>query len=447
RRIYASIPGWGISSDGKGGITRPELGGYQLALRRAYQRAGFGIETVPLFEGHGTGTQVGDATELTALSQARREADPAAAPAAISSIKAMIGHTKAAAGVAGLIKAAMATYHQVLPPALGCADPHPILTEERPALRVLRQAEQWPEGAPLRAGVTAMGFGGINTHVVLENLAPKRRSSLSGRAGSLARSKQEVELLLFDGGSPQQLADRLDDVIDRVGALSYAQLADLAAQLASELRDLRRRAAVVVSSPEDAELKLRRVRDALAAGETSLFAAEGCFLADAKNRGRIGYLFPGQGSGRGVSGGALRRRFPDVAELYQHASLPVAGDTVATAVAQPRIVTGSMAGLRVLTAFGVQADVAVGHSLGEISALCWAGAMDGETLLRVAGVRGQTMAEHSSSGTMAGIGGSAEQVSALVADLPVVIAGYNSPRQTVVAGTADAIEAACRRAA
>nr|BFE84795.1 hypothetical protein GCM10020093_073960 [Planobispora longispora] len=100
RRIYATVASWGISSDGKGGMTRPEISGYQLAMRRAYEKAGFGVETVHLFEGHGTGTALGDATELKALSGARATADPTAAPAAVTSIKGMIGHTKAAAGVA-----------------------------------------------------------------------------------------------------------------------------------------------------------------------------------------------------------------------------------------------------------------------------------------------------------------------------------------------------------
>src|SRR5207253_10092077 len=106
RHIYAVIRGWGISSDGSGGITRPEIEGQLLALKRAYARAGSGIETVAYFEGHGTGTSVGDAVELQALSRARREAVGQSFPAAIGSIKANIGHTKAAAGVAGLIKAA-----------------------------------------------------------------------------------------------------------------------------------------------------------------------------------------------------------------------------------------------------------------------------------------------------------------------------------------------------
>ena len=132
RRVVAVIRGWGISSDGQGGITRPEVEGQLLALRRAYRRAGFGIETVAYFEGHGTGTAVGDATELRALGRALREAGAEAPPAAIGSIKANIGHTKAAAGVAGLIKAALALDAQILPPTTGC-DAAPPRADRRSA--------------------------------------------------------------------------------------------------------------------------------------------------------------------------------------------------------------------------------------------------------------------------------------------------------------------------
>ncbi|MEK8107783.1 acyltransferase domain-containing protein [Micromonospora sp. M12] len=119
---------------------------------------------------------------------------------------------------------------------------------------------------------------------------------------------------------------------------------------------------------------------------------------------------------------------------------------MATEVAQPRIVTGAAAGLRALTALGIEAALAVGHSLGEIAALHWAGAIDEAGLLRIAAVRGQTMARHSASGTMASLGVGPEAVDPLITDLPVVIAGYNSPDHTVIAGANDAIEAACRRA-
>ncbi|MDG4764715.1 type I polyketide synthase [Solwaraspora sp. WMMD406] len=446
-RSYATIAGWGISSDGKGGITRPEISGYQLALRRAYDRAGFGIDTVGLFEGHGTGTAVGDTTELKALTLARRAADARAPRAAISSIKGMIGHTKAAAGVAGLIKAALSVHHEVLPPAIGCVDPHDELTRDDAMLRVLRQAEPWPTEVPVRASVTAMGFGGINTHVVLEKREPRLRARLDSRTRSLATSGQDAELLAVDAFSLAELRDRLQRLIDFVPTVAYAQLADLAATLHRELRDLPYRAAVVVTSPEDAHRQLTRIIDAVDAGDTRLLAADGrAFLGYVSGPGRIGYLFPGQGSGRGTSGGALRRRFVEADQVYRRAALPVTGDMVATDVAQPRIVTGSMAGLTVLGNLGLEATVAVGHSLGEIAALHWAGAIDEDTLLRIARVRGRTMSEHASSGTMASVSAAPDAVDPLIAGRPVVIAGYNGPQQTVVAGPVDEIEAVCQAA-
>src|SRR5262249_51190369 len=148
-RIHAVIRGWGVSTDGAGGITRPESDGQALALDRAYRRAGFGIETVPYFEGHGTGTSVGDTTELRTLLDARRKAG-AEYPAAIGSIKANIGHTKAAAGVAGLIKAAMALEHQIIPPTTGCELPHPDLKSSGASLRVALEGERWPEQQAIR---------------------------------------------------------------------------------------------------------------------------------------------------------------------------------------------------------------------------------------------------------------------------------------------------------
>src|SRR5205807_9186078 len=118
---------------------------------------------------HGTGTAGGEATELQALAESRRAATQNGAPAAISSIKAVIGHTKAAAGVASVIKSVTALQARIVSPATGCSSPHPVLKDANTSLRPLKVAQPWPEGKPLRAGVSAMGFGGINCHAVLEN--------------------------------------------------------------------------------------------------------------------------------------------------------------------------------------------------------------------------------------------------------------------------------------
>ncbi|MEV4005766.1 beta-ketoacyl synthase N-terminal-like domain-containing protein, partial [Actinomadura sp. NPDC049753] len=245
RRPIALIRGWGMSSDGNGGLTRPDVSGQRLALERAYARAGFGPETVALFEGHGTGTEVGDRTELHALTEIH-DGRRRPRPAALGSVKANIGHTKAAAGAAGLIKAALALQRQVIPPTTGCDEPHPLLRDPGTPLRIVREAEPWPD-APLRAGVSAMGFGGINTHVVLEAAGARRATArLAARDRLAARKPLDCEVFALSAGTDADLAAVLDRVAVRARTMSLAEHADLAAALAERAHgDAPVRAAVV----------------------------------------------------------------------------------------------------------------------------------------------------------------------------------------------------------
>ncbi len=448
-RSYATIAGWGYASDGRGGITRPEADGHRLAVERAYQAAGFDIGTVGYLEGHGTGTAVGDETELRALSEARRQARPEAEPAAIGSIKGNIGHTKAAAGVAGLIKATLAVHHQVIPPATGHHDTHPELAGPRPALRVPLTAELWPADHPVRAGVSGMGFGGIDAHVVLENRDGTRRTRLDPRTVVLLKSRQDCEILLLDADTPTELAVRVEQLATFVARLSFAELGDLAETLQQGLADREVRAAIVAASPQDATRHLTALAAMLAEEvEAVVDAAGGVFLGRRAAPPRIGYLFPGQGSGKRNDGGAIARRFDPARELYQGLVLPADGDLVATAVAQPRIVTSSVAGLRVLGLLGIEATGAVGHSLGELTSLHWAGAMSESALLDLAAARGRVMAHASAGdGAMASVAAAPADVEPMLPGEPVVIAGYNGPRQTVISGPADAVDRVCGAAA
>ena len=466
-RVYATIAGWGYSSDGRGGITRPEASGHRRAIESAYREAGSDIGTVAYLEGHGTGTAVGDATELQAFSEARRAVAPEAPPALISTIKGNIGHTKAAAGVAGLIKAALAVHHQVIPPATGHAVPHEELTDGRPALRVPLTAQLWPDDLPIRVGVSSMGFGGINAHLVLDGDGSMRRTSLDARTERLVWSRQDAELLPLAAASLADLRDRAAGLADWCDRLSFAELGDLAATLAAELDgegadgavagggDVR--AAVVARSPEQAADRLRRLLTVIDAGDTGLVdPAGGVYLGRAAPAAapaaRIGFLFPGQGSG-GNAEGALSRRFAVARRAPRSACVSTRDDQVATEVAQPRIVSSSLEGLRVLGLLGIEATGAVGHSLGELTALHWAGAMSEEAVVDLATERGQVMAEASAGGgAMAGIAAGPEAVAELLRAMAdtagpgVVIAGYNGPRQTVISGPAAAVDEV-RRAA
>ncbi|MFY9622473.1 MAG: type I polyketide synthase [Pyrinomonadaceae bacterium] len=446
-RIYATIRGWGISSDGNGGITRPEVEGQLLALKRAYRRAGFGIDTVSYFEGHGTGTTVGDAVELKALSRARREANGHASPAAIGSVKANIGHTKAAAGVAGLMKAVMAVDAAVLPPATACEKPHSELSGEFPALRILRSAERWPERRALKAGVSSMGFGGIDVHVVIEAEKGNSSSAVGSRGRKLSHSFQDAELFLLGAQSPDHLRHRIDHLSSYAHRLSLAELTDLSAELESKLEDQKFRAAIVAATPTDLAVRLRQLSSSISFGTIHIDASQGIFLGSSSTRPRIGFLFPGQGSPSRFDGGLFRRRFDFLEEIYDRAKLEVSEDEAATSTAQPAIVTASMAGARVLDRLNIIAQVAVGHSLGELNALHWAGAFDEELLLRIARHRGRAMMDLSPSlGAMASIGAGADQVLSLINGEPISIAGFNSPMQTVISGNADAVESVLRKA-
>jgi enediyne polyketide synthase len=441
RRVYAVIRGWGISSDGAGAITRPEADGQLLALRRAYRRAGFGIETVSYCECHGMGTAVGDATELEALGRARREAEATSPPAAIGSIKANIGHAKAAAGIAGLLKATMAIHTQVLPPTTGCEEPHAQLADPSATLRILQEPEVWPSDHPLRASVSAMGFGGINVHVVLQNVDAPRRAGLSPREHALARSAQGAEAFLFAAQSLSLLEAHVAKLRSIAAWISRAEMCDLAAALAQDAGGGWARAGVVASKPCELAGKLKLLEEWLRNGlESRLDFSTGVFLGKIDRRPRISFLFPGQGSPTNLDCGLWRRRFESVRELYSRAGLPADGDTVSTRVMQPAIVAASLAGLKVLGKLGINADAAVGHSLGEIVALHWAGAFGEETLLRISKLRGAAMAALGSrTGAMLAVAAPWEQVQDVLRDKALTIVGYNSPLQTVIAGDVAAV--------
>ncbi|WP_206108226.1 type I polyketide synthase [Paludisphaera soli] len=456
RRVVAVIRGWGVSSDGRGGITRPEVEGQLLALRRAYRRAGFGIETVAYFEGHGTGTAVGDATELQALGRALREAGAEPPPAVIGSIKANIGHTKAAAGIAGLIKATAALDAQILPPTTGCERPHPELTGDRPRQCILKKGRIWPSDRPLRAGVSAMGFGGINAHLVLESPAEARRAAVTPREMATLSSPQDAELFLLGGRDDDDLRGRVDHLLSFAHRLSMAELSDLAAHLAGSLDERAVRAAVVAARPAELWARLMALRNGLAGGRreagedglaTDLGPPFGYSLGRGLSRPRIAFLFPGQGSPATLDGAAWSRRFSAVEDIYARAGIPAEGGLRSTSSAQPAIVAASLAATALLRELGVEAEIAVGHSLGELSALHWAGAFDADALLRIAKSRGRVMAEvPAGDGAMASLEAEQAEVEALIDGEPVVIAGLNGRRQIVISGTGRSVDAIVARA-
>ncbi len=441
RRIYAVVRGWGISSDGAGGLTRPEVPGQKLALERAYRRAGYGIDSVGYIEGHGTGTGIGDTVELTAVSELIREGNPPALPAVMGSIKANFGHTKAAAGLAGLVKATLAVHNQTIPPNTGVRIPHPVLQSDQPVLRVSNRAERWEQDRPMRAGISSMGFGGINVHVTIESHEPPSPVAFSPREKSLLRTPQDAELILLGGGTREEVAHQVDHLVGVAGGISSAELGELAAYLADRLDRPEVRAAVIAAQPDDLVAGLKKLASWLEEGtEERIDTEAGVYVRTSPGSPKICYLFSGQAAPVNLDGGTVRQRFESVDELYRRADLPQDSDGIATAVAQPAIATASMAVLRVLNDLGIVATNAVGHSLGELTALHWAKVYDETTYLRIAEARGRAMTEHChEAGAMASIVADLATVEKLLKGTDIVVAGLNAPGRTVVSGREDAV--------
>ncbi|HTQ00096.1 MAG TPA: SDR family NAD(P)-dependent oxidoreductase [Casimicrobiaceae bacterium] len=447
-RIYAVIKGVGGASDGKSlGLTAPRAQGQARTLARAYDRAGIAPRDVGLIEAHGTGTVVGDRTELETLSQFFAGAGAAPGSIALGSIKSQIGHTKCAAGLAGLIKGALSLHRRVLPPTLNITKPNPAWTPRSP-FTLSGGARPWP-GRRRIAGVSAFGFGGTNFHVVLEGY--------DGEEAQSGVARWPAELFLFRGA-------------DRASALARAEkLAESLSDHGRPLSELARAAgegdgavqiALVARSRDDLAKKLAMAREGKA-------HSSGVFLASGEPAGRLAFLFPGQGSQRVGMLGDVFIAFPELQRLLERGARwrdtifpPTAwgpdeeaaqqAALTDTRVAQPALGIAGLAMAQLLARFGVRPDMLAGHSYGELVALCVAGALPESALLELSELRGrrilESCADADDAGTMAAVSAdTATTLSKLAGIEGVVVANENSPEQSVISGPRRAVEQAVER--
>lgn len=462
-RIYALIKGVGSASDGRHrSLTAPHPPGQVRALRRAYQDAGVDPGAVTLVEAHGTGTALGDRSEIAALGQVMGTGE---APAcALGSVKSMIGHTKVAAGMAGLIKAALSLQHRVLPPTIGVEQPTRALQDAGAGLYLNTEARPWLHGGrghPRYAGVSAFGFGGTNFHAVLAEYSGGYRA-----AEALSLQPREAELFVFAGANRAEIEAAVTRLAHGLALAPGCELAQLAYSLYREQFVLRRanggqpcRLVLVAASIDDLAAKLARVL-AMLAGSGAVGQASGVFYRESVGAvGGVCFLFPGQGAQRVnmlrelVTGlPALHACFSEagIAELvYPRPVFSDAGRSAqqqalnATEVAQPALGMACMAAFDVLTSYGLTPDFLAGHSYGEYPALCAGSAITREQLQRLSTIRGRLCAT-APAGAMAALDADAATVTAAIArhGLAVSIANLNAPDQTIIAGTLDAIEAA-----
>ncbi|MEV4146704.1 SDR family NAD(P)-dependent oxidoreductase [Amycolatopsis sp. NPDC049691] len=445
-RVYAVIKGVGAASDGRAlGLTAPRPEGQHTALTRAYRNAGVSPARVGLVEAHGTGTVVGDRTELGTLTKVFTEAGAAPGGCTIGSVKSQIGHTKCAAGLAGLIKTALALHTGVKPPTLHLSSPNPAWDASTSPFVFQTAPQPWAAPAGERiAGVSAFGFGGTNFHVVL--------GAHDGVPPALSADEWPAELFLF--GTDAAVRDLLALASDVPAGQQPWRLRDLA--LSATLRAQGRpvRLAAVASTVDELTGLLRKAL----AGED----APGLYRAGDAEPGAVAVLFPGQGSQRPGMFAELFVAFPELqrylrldpptadvvfgpAVFDEPARQALAGRVTDTRVAQPALGLTGLAAFRLLTRAGVRPAMLGGHSYGELTALAAAGALTPEALLhashaRAAAILGATPADD--PGAMAAVSASAAAVGSVLAGSAVVLANHNSPAQTVISGPTADVEAA-----
>jgi acyl transferase domain-containing protein/NAD(P)H-dependent flavin oxidoreductase YrpB (nitropropane dioxygenase family)/NAD(P)-dependent dehydrogenase (short-subunit alcohol dehydrogenase family) len=451
-RVYAVIDGVGGSSDGKSlGLTAPRKEGQMRALERAYRRAGVSPADVELVEAHGTGTVVGDRTEMETLTEVFGGAGARPGQVTLGSVKSNIGHTKCAAGLAGLMKAALSIHHRVLPPTLHMAKPNPFYDSETSPFVFRDRAQPWASPRR-RAGISAFGFGGTNFHAVLSDAGADQ--SASADAGFAA---WPTELFVVRGGKAD--ADRfLGTLAALAGSGKPYRLRDLARAASATTGTVQ--VSFVASSLAELADKAARARTAVSTGAASTGVFAGTTGPEAA--GKLAVLFPGQGSQRPGMLDDLFVAFPRIQEalgagkrwlktLYPGAAFTPAAKSAQraaitdTRVAQPTLGMVDLGVARLLDGVGVKADLFAGHSYGELVALCAAGAFDAGALLPMSAARAEHIlaAAKGAPGTMAAVKAGADAVAAAISGIDgVVLANRNAPDQTVIAGPDAAIDAA-----
>ncbi len=451
--VLAVVRGSAVNQDGaSNGLTAPNGPSQQRVIRAALASAGISAADVDVVEGHGTGTMLGDPIEAQAILATYGQGRPADRPVWLGSIKSNMGHTSAAAGVAGVIKMVQAMRHGVMPKTLHVDVPTPHVDWSAGSVSLLTESRPWPVGpGPRRAGVSSFGISGTNAHVIVQQ-APQ--AAVVEGVGADRGGAMSVVPWVVSGKSVEALAGQARRLGEYVGERGELGVVDVGWSLVCTRSVFEHRAVVVGAD-----------RGQLMAGLAGLAGGEpgaGVVVGRARSVGKTVFVFPGQGSQWLGMGAQLYGQFPVFAQGFdavadvvdRHVRLPLrqvvwGGDEDllnSTEFAQPALFAVEVALAGLLRRWGVVPDFVMGHSVGEIAAACVAGVLSLEDAAAVVAARGRLMQALPVGGVMVAVAAGEQDVAPLVVD-GVGIAAVNAPGSVVISGDEAAVAGVADRLA
>ncbi|PKG43812.1 type I polyketide synthase, partial [Psychroflexus sp. MES1-P1E] len=462
-RVYGLLTGVGSSSDGRyKSVYAPRPHGQALAMQRAYDEAGYDASTVKLIEGHGTATGAGDAAEFESMSMVFGKSDTTKNHIAIGSVKSQIGHTKSAAGAAGMIKAALALYHKVLPGTINVTKPHEKFEIENSPFYVNAKTRPWfKNGVPRRAGISAFGFGGVNVHFAMEEY--ENKTSFTDRV------HQTFHSIYLKATDANDLLTHLKNTVARLNSkeatAAYYNLKESSKQGTAKQNEAR--LGFVAESLEDCISKLEIAVKQLENNKNAWSHPKEIFFRPngISSSIKVASLFSGQGSQyanmakeatssfetlqQTIAAFDAKKGYDLATKIYpKPVFTPEDNDSLEknitnTEFAQPAIGAISLGYYKIFKNAGLVSDMVAGHSFGELTALCASGVLSESDYMTLAIARGKAMAGENTSGDagmMLAVKAATSEIQPLIASIPgVSIANINASNQLVLGGTTEGI--------